>query len=87
MKYYIYHVYGVKIGCTNNPKRRIEYQQGYGRDEYEILEVHYDIHKASDRELELQLEYGYEADQNLYWEVVNNNKDFINPRVYMSLSN
>ena len=38
MTYCIYHVPGVKIGVTNNVKHRVEQQQGYTENEYEILE-------------------------------------------------
>lgn len=57
--YYIYHIPGVKIGCTKNLKSRIKSQ---GFTEYEILEEHYDINLASDRERELQRKYGYDVD-------------------------
>jgi hypothetical protein len=61
--YYIYHIPGVKIGCTANPKLRIQYRQGFKN--YEILETHTDVHIASERELELQKQYGYKRDNNL----------------------
>ena len=54
--YHIYHIPGVKIGCSLNPKRRVK-QQGYS--EYEILETHTDIYVASKREKELQNQYQY----------------------------
>jgi hypothetical protein len=38
--YYIYHIKGVKIGCSTQPKIRVK-RQGY--TEYEILETHNDI--------------------------------------------
>jgi len=57
--YYIYHIPGVKIGCTLNPKRRVT-QQGYS--EFEILEEHVDMQTASERERQLQRKYGYEVD-------------------------
>lgn len=53
--YYIYHIEGVKIGCTKNLTRRMR-EQGF--TEYEILETHTDIDTASKREIELQQEYG-----------------------------
>ena len=59
MKYYIYHIPGIKIGCTKSLNRRIK-QQGY--KDYEILETHTCISKASTREIELQKEYGYKVD-------------------------
>ena len=65
MAYYIYHIPGVKIGCTKNLKHRIKSQ---GFIEYEILEEHYDINLASDRERQLQRKYGYQVDSgtNVY---------------------
>jgi hypothetical protein len=57
--YYIYHIIGVKIGCSKNPQRRVK-QQGY--TEFEILEQHEDINVASEREKELQKQYEYRVD-------------------------
>ncbi len=57
--YYIYHIKGIKIGCTNNIQRRMK-QQGFV--EYEILEEHEDMETASKREKELQKQYGYRID-------------------------
>jgi hypothetical protein len=57
--YYIYHIKGVKIGCSVNPNGRIK-QQGYY--ECEILETHTNIHTAAVREIALQKEYGYKVD-------------------------
>ena len=65
--YYIYHLKGKKIGCTQNPKRRTKKQ---GFDNYEILEQHTDIYIASDRELELQREWGYKVDTKPYWKSI-----------------
>jgi hypothetical protein len=61
--YYIYHIPGVKIGCTKNPKNRLRQQKAVN---YEILETHNDIYIASNRELELQKEYGYPIDTTNY---------------------
>jgi hypothetical protein len=61
--YYIYHIPGVKIGCTTQPDRRVNQQ---GATEYEILETHSDIHIVSQREIELQKQYGYKVDNTLY---------------------
>ena len=66
MTYCIYHVPGVKIGVTNNVKYRVEQQQGYYEDEYEIIEMSDDINYISKRELELQRQYGYDVDEELY---------------------
>ncbi len=60
----IYHIKGVKIGCTTQPKERVS-EQGFS--DYEILEEHIDIFKASDREQELQKQYGYRVDECPYW--------------------
>lgn len=66
--YYIYHIPGVKIGCTNNIKNRF---RRYDVDiKYEILETHSDIYIASEREIELQKQYGYKVDTVRYWKVV-----------------
>tara|TARA_R100000951_G_C2537284_1_gene148229 strand:- start:79 stop:567 length:489 start_codon:yes stop_codon:yes gene_type:complete len=67
--YYIYHIPNVKIGCTKNPKRRLQ-QQGYSS--FEILETHDCIDSASVREQELQKEYGYKVDTSTYKESVQN---------------
>lgn len=61
--YYIYHIPGVKIGCTNNLERRIR-EQGF--NEYELLEQHTDKFIASNREKELQKQYGYRLDTLTY---------------------
>jgi carbamoylphosphate synthase small subunit len=52
----IYHIKGIKIGCTKQLTRRMR-EQGF--EEYEILEEHDDIDVASKREIELQKQYGY----------------------------
>jgi hypothetical protein len=70
--YYIYHIPNFKwkngrigkIGCTENIKQRIR-EQKYS--EYEILETHTDIQIVSDREIELQKQYGYPVDTIPYW--------------------
>ena len=62
--YYIYHVAGIKVGCTKNLKRRVEKEQGYL--DYEVLEVYTDKAIASKREKELQLEFGYRVDGGEY---------------------
>jgi hypothetical protein len=69
MKYYIYHIEGIKIGCTTNPKKRVK-EQGY--TEYSILETHDDINTASDREIELQKECGYPIDKIPYYISIKN---------------
>ena len=58
--YYIYHIPGVKIGCTNNIHRRLKTEQRV--TDFQIIEEHNDIYTASDREIELQKQYGYKVD-------------------------
>lgn len=67
MTYYIYHIEGVKIGCTMNPTIRPK-KQGYPN--YSILEEHDDIYIASDREIELQKQYKYPVDTQPYWKTI-----------------
>jgi hypothetical protein len=68
-KYYIYHIKGKKIGCTKNPSNRIKQQNAI---EWEILETHTDIDVASQREIELQKQYGYPTDTSTYKQSVQN---------------
>jgi hypothetical protein len=65
--YYIYHIEGVKIGCTKNPKRRFEtplYKKAV------IIETHSDLDTADRRERELQIQYGYPTDKSTYKETL-----------------
>jgi hypothetical protein len=57
--YYIYHIPGIKIGCTNNIKLRMQEQKFTN---WEILAEYEDIYKASDKEIQLQKQYGYRVD-------------------------
>ena len=66
MTYYLYHIPGKKIGVTKSLARRVEQQQGYDSDEYEIIEVSDDIDYISNLEIQLQKEYGYRVDETLY---------------------
>jgi hypothetical protein len=65
-KYCIYHIPGVKIGCSVNPKQRVKRQGHY---KFEILEEHTDIDIASEREIELQKKYGYRPDTTKYKQI------------------
>jgi hypothetical protein len=65
--YHIYHIKGVKIGCSTEPDVRVA-KQGY--TEYEILENHTDIHIASKREIQLQKQYGYPVDKIPYYRTI-----------------
>ena len=66
MTYHIYHIPGRKIGVTQNLEARVHTQQGYGPDEYEVLATSDDIDAISELELQLQKEYGYKVDRELY---------------------
>ena len=66
MTYCIYHIPNKKIGVTRDLKYRVEQQQGYREGEYEVLEMSDDIDYVSERELELQKEYGYKVDRKPY---------------------
>jgi hypothetical protein len=63
--YDIYHIPGKKIGCSQNIIKRIKSQKF---SHYEILETYYDIYVASNREIELQKQYGYRVDKIPYYE-------------------
>ena len=69
--YYIYHIPGIKIGCTVNVPRRMKQQRF---TEWEHLETHTDIYEASNREIELQKEYGLPVDSIPYYQAVENIK-------------
>jgi NTP pyrophosphatase (non-canonical NTP hydrolase) len=66
MTYYVYHIPGVKVGCTTNLQKRVTNQQGYNSDEYEVLLETKDINEASIQEQVSQLEFGYKKDLKLY---------------------
>jgi hypothetical protein len=66
-KYYIYEIPGVKIGCTDNVKRRVKEQKC---TQYKILEHHTDVMEASRREIELQKQYGYKVDKTPYYKTL-----------------
>ena len=72
-KYFIYHIFNEKIGCTNNIKRRVEKEQGCNEKEYEILFETFDLAKASAKEIELQKKYNYKQDNILYKELIKKN--------------
>jgi len=78
--YYIYHIFGKKIGVTRNLNNRVTIAQGYHPNEYEVLETSEDIDYVSERELELQLIYGYKIDRQSYKNLINktNNKMVLN---------
>ena len=61
--YYIYHIPNVKIGCTKRLEKRMKEQYSAN---WELLETHLDIEIASNREIELQKQYGYKVDTLKY---------------------
>jgi len=61
--YFIYEVVGVKVGCTCDLENRLK---AYGDRVVKILEVHWDIEIASDRERDLQKKLGYRLDTTRY---------------------
>ena len=69
--YYIYHIPTVKIGCTVTINHRMQ-EQGF--TDWEILEEHTDIYVASNREIELQKEYGLPVDTIPYWKSIENRR-------------
>jgi len=75
MTYYIYHIPGKKIGVTRDLKHRVEEQQGYGPDEYDIIMKSDSIDYVSDQELYLQKMYGYRVDDEPYNKLKFNNTD------------
>ena len=77
MIYYIYHIPGKKIGVTTNLKSRVEHQQGYGEDEYDVIMKTDDVVKISEYELFLQKLYGYPVDLVPY-DKLNCNKNKLN---------
>ena len=64
--YYLYHIPGEKIGVTTNLEDRVERQQGYDKDEYQVIISTTDIDLVSQREVALQKALGYRVDRKLY---------------------
>ena len=64
MIYYIYHIPGTKIGVTKNVNKRMK-EQGF--TEWEILETHTCINQVSNREIQLQKDYGLPVDTVPYY--------------------
>ena len=68
--FYIYHIKGIKIGCTNDLKRRVEQIQGY--KDYEILATTDSIKEASNLEIYFQNKLNYKQDKNSYLQLTIN---------------
>ena len=75
MTYYLYHIPGKKIGVTRDLKYRVEEQQGYNIDEYDIVMKSDNIDFISEQELYLQKMYGYRVDEVPYNKLKFNNTD------------
>ena len=76
--YYLYHIPGKKIGVTTNLEERVENQQGYNPDEYEVIMSTEDIDLVSEKEISLQKALGYRVDRQLYKDLHNNNYKQLN---------
>ena len=68
--FYIYHIKGIKIGCTNDLKKRVEQIQGYKN--YEILATTDSIKEASKLEIYFQNKLNYKQDKNSYLQLTIN---------------
>jgi NTP pyrophosphatase (non-canonical NTP hydrolase) len=64
--YYLYHIPGKKIGVTTDLEERVERQQGYYPDEYEVIMSTKDIDLVSKWEIRFQEQLGYKVDRKLY---------------------
>ena len=81
--YYIYHIKGIKVGCTNDLKRRVEQIQGY--KEYDILATTDNIKHASKLEIHFQNVFNYKKDKNSYLQLmINKNKKIMSKMVHIT---
>ena len=78
MTYYLYHIPGKKIGVTRDLKERVERQQGYESDEYDVIYSTEDIDFISEQEIKLQKLHGYRVDEIPYNKLKFNNNMNIN---------
>jgi NTP pyrophosphatase (non-canonical NTP hydrolase) len=76
--YYIYHIPDKKIGMTRNLNKRVHKEQGYNKNEYEIVFSSEDVREAAEMELILQKQYGYRTDRQLYTDLIKLKKMIIN---------
>ena len=70
--YHVYYIKGVKVGCTNNLKKRVEQEQGYSEDEYQVLFSTKCITTAAKKEKHFQEVLGYKVDNIRYDEMPSN---------------
>jgi hypothetical protein len=80
MTYYLYHIPGKKIGITKDLKKRVQDQQGYNEDEYDIILQTDDINIVSEAEISLQRAFGYRVDETPY-NKLNCNKNKLNMNI------
>lgn len=81
--FYIYHIKGVKVGCTNDLKKRVEQTQGYNN--YEILASTDNIKRASKLEIHFQQVFNYKQDKNLYLQLmINKNKKIMTKMIHIT---
>ena len=67
--FYLYHIKGIKWGCTKNLEQRLQ-RQGYTKSDCQnIIEID-DIDKASETEKELNLQYGYKWNSSQDYRVI-----------------
>jgi len=71
--YYLYHIPGKKIGVTRDLENRVEKQQGYEENEYEVLQMSEDIDFISNEEIKWQKLCGYRVDDVPYNKLKFNN--------------
>ena len=60
-----------KVGCTLRTIEARALEQFH--TDVNLLEEHTDIYVASDREIQLQKDYGYKVDKIPYWKTIENN--------------
>ena len=78
MMYHLYHIPGKKIGVTRDLKERVEHQQGYGPDEYDVIYSTEDIEEISANEISMQKALGYRVDEIPYSELKFNKNNNMN---------
>jgi hypothetical protein len=67
--YYIYHIPGIKVGCTKDIRKRMNEQRS--SKTYELLAVTEDIEEASQLEIKYQQQFNYRRDTEPYSSVIN----------------
>lgn len=74
-KYKVYHIPGIKVGCTMDIQKRVVETQGYKPGEYEILLQTDSITEASKAERMLQQDLGYTVDRQPYKDLFKKHKN------------